>query len=173
MIGLLFGNFYSTTSANHAEARSQDYIFGNRHKDSWTNSIRTFVLAEANARFPDTDHLVIKEPNSSIGAPLLLDALPESSVLLLVRDPRDAVSSSLAAHKKGGWLYEYSNEAQHKRWSGMLDEEPDIFVGARARYYASNISNAKRAYEAHKGRKTLVRYEDLRADTLVHVQTRW
>jgi len=44
---------------------------------------------------------------------------------------------------------------------------PDGFVKRRARTYLHHAGAAKRAYDAHSGPKTLVRYEDLRADTLV------
>lgn len=37
--------------------------------------------------------------------------------------------------------------------------------------YLKHISNARRAYEAHKGHKAIVRYEDLRADTLATMQS--
>ena len=36
----------------------------------------------------------------------------------------------------------------------------------RADIYARQVGNARQAYEAHKGRKSLVRYEDLRANAL-------
>ena len=32
------------------------------------------------------------------------------------------------------------------------------------------MGNAKRAYDAHRGKKVLVRYEELRADTLSHMK---
>jgi len=46
------------------------------------------------------------------------------------------------------------------------DEQPDTFVRKRARTYQGDIRLTEQAYEAHEGRKVLVRYEDLRADTL-------
>src|SRR3569833_2294277 len=36
----------------------------------------------------------------------------------------------------------------------------------RAKTYQQVMGNAKQAYDAHEGHKVLVRYEDLRADTL-------
>lgn len=36
----------------------------------------------------------------------------------------------------------------------------------RAEKHLHHIGNAKKAYDAHQGRKALVRYEDLKADTL-------
>ncbi len=42
----------------------------------------------------------------------------------------------------------------------------DSFVSGRAKDYLQRIQHTKQAYDAHQGRKVLVRYEELRADTL-------
>jgi hypothetical protein len=95
-----------------------------------------------------------------------MEALPESRMILLVRDPRDMVASTLDARREGGWLYE-KNRA---RSQGLLQEPPKehsvAFVEDWARGYLQRMGNAKEAYDSHSGRKVLVRYEDLRADTL-------
>jgi hypothetical protein len=39
-------------------------------------------------------------------------------------------------------------------------------VEGLAKTYVLHVGNAKKAYEAHRGRKVLVHYEDLRSDTL-------
>jgi hypothetical protein len=46
------------------------------------------------------------------------------------------------------------------------DHEPVTFARQRARNYLQDIRNTERAYNAHEGHKVLLRYEDLRADTL-------
>lgn len=46
------------------------------------------------------------------------------------------------------------------------DEAPDAFVRQRAEIYVRHAGNARAAYEAHKGPKASIRYEDLRSDTL-------
>lgn len=168
LVGLLFGRFYNAM-AKHAEKRSEHFILGNSHKKSWLASMKAFVLSEANTRFPEvgkTGYLIIKEPNGSIGAPLLSEAMPESRMTLLIRDPRDVAASSLEAHQKGEWLYEWAGESERKKWNAVPDKNPDEFIKSRASYYMQNIGTAKQAYDAHKGPKVLVRYEDLRADTL-------
>ncbi len=84
----------------------EDYILGDPYREAWIRSLRTFVLEGADARFPElgeNGYLVVKEPNGSVGAPLLVEALPESRVILLVRDPRDVVASLLAAQREGSW----------------------------------------------------------------------
>ena len=164
MVGRLFGDFY--VRAPKENLRSADFIMGAPIRKGWIRSIRSFVLDGAvysNPRLEAGDYLVIKEPNGSIGAPLLMEALPESRMILLVRDPRDVVASVLDAAKEGGWLYESRNGARKRR---TPDRRPNAFVGKRARVYRRGVGNAKEAYEAHKGPKVLIKYEDLVTDTL-------
>ena len=96
-----------------------------------------------------------------MGAPLLMEALPESRMIFLVRDPRDAVASALDSQREGSWTY---RRVERKR--STAEEEPDTFVQARSEGYLRDIEHVKQAYRAHEGRKVLVRYEDLRVDTL-------
>lgn len=167
LVGLLFGRFYNAM-VEHSEKRSEHFILGNSYKRSWLASIKAFVLSEANTRFTDVERtgcLVVKEPNGSIGAPLLVEAMSESHMIFLVRAPRDVAASSLEAHQAGGWLYEWAGEAQRKRWNEVPDKNPDEFIRTRASYYMQNMRKAKQAYSAHTGPKVLVRYEDLKANT--------
>ena len=47
--------------------------------------------------------MVIEEPNGSIRAPLMMEALPESRMILLVRDPKDVVAFAPDARREGSW----------------------------------------------------------------------
>jgi hypothetical protein len=169
LLGYLFGHLYYERAAHLIGKESKTFILGGGYRDSWLKSIRTFVLSEATVRFPEVvasnDYLVVKEPNGSIGAPLLMEALPESRMILLVRDPRDVAASSMDARRKGGWQYENRNKEDQERES-LSEKDPNAFIRKRASNYLQYISKAKEAYDAHEGRKALVRYEDLRADTL-------
>ncbi len=166
-VGDLFGSFYYTR-ARLGQRRSKIFILGNRQRETWIKSIRNFVLDGANARFPRVGRerfLIVKEPHGSVGAPLLMEALPESRMVLLIRDPRDVAASSLDAFRKGSWAYE---RHQNDNVEGLVtaNERPDDFVRSRANSYLQGVGKAKEAYEAHKGRKTLVKYEDLLVDPL-------
>jgi hypothetical protein len=166
MVGRLFGEFYAR--APQENSRSADFIMGEPIRKGWTRSIRNFVLDGAsysNPRLRTDDYLVIKEPNGSVGATLLMEALPESRMILLVRDPRDVVASVLDAAREGGWLYESRNGEASKRRS-PADKGPSAFAAERARVYRRGVESAKAAYNAHRGPKVLIRYEDLLADTL-------
>jgi hypothetical protein len=166
LVGALFGNpYYVQGSEAQREARykNKHYILG-RHREAWLRAVRFTVLDGAAARFPnateDDRYLIIKEPNGSLGAPLLMEALPESRMILLVRDPRDAVASALDSARKGGW---WSDKAGRDL---TVEGQPSAPVEGLAKTYVLHVGNAKKAYEAHRGLKVLVRYEDLRSNTL-------
>ncbi len=166
LVGRLFGEFYDRVQRNNLDRA--DFIMGDPTRRGWIRSIHNFVLDGARYAHPfltPDDYLIIKEPNGSQGAPLLMEALPESRMILLVRDPRDAVASNLDAARKGGWLHEWADKGAWKR-EGTADRDPDAFVRMRADIYAQQVGSARRAYEAHGGPRSLVRYEDLLADTL-------
>jgi hypothetical protein len=166
MVGQLFGNFHRR--AEKANLVRPDFVMADATRRGWIHSIRNFVLDGARYARPrlGPDHyLVVKEPNGSVGAPLLMEALPESRMILLIRDPRDVVSSTLDGARKGSWLYERKDRGGWKRDS-LPDKNPDAFTRRWANVYMQHAGNAKKAYDAHKGPKVMVRYEDLRADTL-------
>lgn len=166
-VGALFGNLYYTRS-RAAQRASANFILGDRQRRTWLRSIRSFVLEGAAGRFPEIGHsgyLIVKEPHGSIGAPLLSEALPESRMILLIRDPRDTIASSLDAFKKGSWAYEQTRMDDIKEVT-LATGSPDEFVEMKAEGYLQQMEKAREAYDAHEGDKALVRYEDLRVDTL-------
>jgi hypothetical protein len=165
-VGTLFGSFYY--SQDERRRQNPEFILG-RHRESWLNSIRNFVLEAAAVTFPhlkEGEYLVIKEPNGSIGAPLLMEALPESRMVLLVRDPRDVVASALDARREGGWNYQRNKDWLYERGKKPPTKGSVAFAQGRAQNYLQGMGNAKKAYDTHQGRKVLVRYEELRTDTL-------
>jgi hypothetical protein len=169
LVGALFGNLYYDRAKHLIGKQGKHYILGDGYRDSWLGSIRAFILREASGRFPkaagEGKYLVVKEPNGSSGAPLIMEALPESRLILLIRDSRDAVASAMDAKREGGWQYENRNK-EKQRVQSPVDKDPDAFVKDRAKSYLQRIGYTKQAYEAHQGPRVLVRYEELRADTL-------
>ena len=165
-VGMLFGEFYFVNSFE-GQRKSNNFILGEGQRGTWLGSIRSFVLEGARSRFPNlgtTGYLTIKEQVGSVGAPLLMEALPESRMILLVRDPRDAVASILDASKEGAWHHE--RRKGDPGWTSSADEDPNSVVEERAMRYLKQVGGAKVAYDAHEGPKVLVKYEELRTDTL-------
>ncbi len=160
-VGMLFGTFmYQRMKNNDKLLNNPTFILSEPYREVWLRSIKNFVLEGATARHPDLredQYLVVKEPNGSMGAPLLMEANPESRMIFLIRDPRDVIASRLEAFTEGGWT--------GRDWDYSTDNK--LVKGTRrmAKSYTETISKVQEAYEAHPGKKTLVRYEDLRHDT--------
>lgn len=166
MVGRLFGEFYD--KAQKGNLGRSDFIMGTPIRAGWMGSIRNFVLDGAQYSHPllsSSHYLVVKEPNGSLGAPLLMEAVPESRMILLVRDPRDVVASVLDGAREGNWLHSWTDKGAWRK-GAVADNDPDAFVRNRATVYLQQAGSAKKAYDAHGGRKVLVRYEDLISDTL-------
>jgi len=160
-VGHLFGEFYAGIPKE--KTRSANFIMGEPTREGWISAIRNFVLVGARHTFPfikPENYLVVKEPGGGVGAPFLMEALPESRMILLVRDPRDVVASSLDATKKESW----------QRWGrkgrSLSDERPEAVARRSAKKYLRNMENARRAYDAHEGPKAVVLYEELRSNAL-------
>ena len=62
-------------------------------------------------------------------------------------------------------MYERKENEDWKR-KALPDNDPDTFVRNRSKKYLQHAGNAKKAYDVHRGPKVLVRYENLRTDTL-------
>lgn len=160
-VGLLFGSFVYERLKDNKLLNSPYFIMGEPYREVWLRSIRNFVLDGAAARYPklkEDQYLVIKEPNGSIGAPLLLEATPRSRLVFLIRDSRDVVASRLDAFREGSWA------RQSRDYS--TTEKLNAHTKRLAEDYLRTVSQVQKAYEAHPGRKAFVRYEDLRYDTI-------
>jgi hypothetical protein len=161
-VGMLFGSFiYQRLKDNDVVLNSPTFIMAEPYREVWLRSIRNFILEGAAARYPELredQFLVVKEPNGSIGAPLLMEATPGSRMIFLIRDPRDVISSRLDAFGKGGWA--------HQKRDYSTTEKLNEHTERLANDYLRVVSKVQEAYEAHPGRKALVRYEDLRHDTI-------
>jgi GT2 family glycosyltransferase len=166
-VGLLFGSFiYERLKDNDQLLNSPAFIMGEPYREVWLNSIKSFVLEGAKARYPalkKDQYLVVKEPNGSIGAPLLLGATPESRLIFLIRDSRDVVASRLDALGEGSW------GRQDRDYS--TTEKLNEFTKHLAEDYLRVVSQVQKAYEAHASRKALVRYEDLRYEPTKTLKT--
>jgi LPS sulfotransferase NodH len=166
-VGALFGEFYFE---RYPHKRSKGSIMGDAFRAAWLAQIRQMVLAGARARHPDlgpAGYVVIKEPHGSVGAPLLMEALPESRMIFLVRDPRDVVASALDAQRQGSWASRARARSSGTGQPGSrADTDPDGYVRSRAEVYLRDMIRVREAYDAHEGPRALVRYEELRADTL-------
>ena len=161
-VGMLFGSFlYQRLQGNDKVLNNPHFILAEPYREVWLRSIRDLILEGGAARYPELredQYVVVKEPNGSIGAPLLMEATPGSRMIFLIRDPRDVIASRLDAFKEGGWAIQDRDLSTTEK----INEQTERL----ARDYLRVVSKVQEAYDAHPGRKALVRYEDLRHDTV-------
>ena len=165
--------------ANRGYTNSDNFLLGEPHKEVWIGSMRRLFLDVGQAKFPDISteqYLIVKEPNGSLSAPLILEAFPESRLIFLMRDSRDVVASLLDAAKEESWYgyNRYEASVAEALWSGNLTtlehRSEEEFIEQLAKNYMTNIGAVKAAYDKHPDAlKVMVRYEDLRNDPLKHI----
>lgn len=146
------------------QARNPAQFFNDEFADVWLphlgEMMRARFLAHAQrypARVPLTSTLVVvKEPNGSQSADVLMAALPRSRFLFLLRDGRDVVASELAANGRDGWV-----GREFPGFRGITADERLDFVVQSAKKWLWRTEVVQGAYECHTGPKLLARYEDL------------
>ena len=150
---------------NEMRDASSDYFFSSDYASVWRPPLKELLLARFGAQLAGLDpggeaYCVIKEPNGSQGADVLLAALPGSWLLWVARDGRDVVDSEVDAAGEGSWLTQYGGGYA---WTA---EQRLEFVRERAYRWRWRNQIMRAAYDAHAPRRRLrIRYEDLLTDT--------
>lgn len=156
-------------TVRQVRAGAPSHFFATEFEGVWRpwlgRFIRERLLAHA-VRYPAPVPLsqtivAIKEPSGSQSADVLMRALPRSRLLFLLRDGRDVVDSELDALSEGGWVGHNFPGA-----TGIREDERLGFVTQSAQKWLWRTEVVQRAYRDHSGPKLLVRYEDLRAQTV-------
>jgi hypothetical protein len=144
------------------------YFFSDGYEDAWAPELRRLVLVrlQAEAQRAAREHglhdplLLIKEPNGSHAAELLMSLLPRSRMIFLVRDGRDVIDSLLDARTADAWI-----------GPGNMDvgdpSERVTYVRRQARLWLNGTNAVQNAYAAQPEElRWMLRYEDLLANPL-------
>jgi Sulfotransferase family len=141
-----------------------DRFFAAKYADVWLPGLRRLLndrlLAhlerEWGASAPSDALLLVKEPNGSQSADVIMRAQPTARLLFLLRDGRDVVDSELASFAVGGW-----QERSFAHMRGIDEAERLDFVTRSAYQWLWRTGVVETAFAEHRGPKHLLRYEDL------------
>ncbi len=138
--------------------RSHLYFFSKAHKNIWVPLFKKLIL---NRTYSHTQtfkkNVIIKDPNAGGGMGIILECLPKSKLIFLLRDGRDVVDSQIDAHKPNAW---------NKDFKPLLTEKSRIDrIRFLSRQWADWTEHMWKSYQNHdKKCRILVRYEDLKND---------
>src|SRR4051812_43381315 len=139
------------------------YFFSDSYETAWRPELRRMALARLHAQSQRSarehglqDPLVlIKEPNGSHAAELLMSLLPRSRMVFLLRDGRDVIDSLLDARASEGWV-----EAPNMDLADPAERMS--YIRRQARLWVNSVNAVRSAYGAHPEElRRMLRYEDL------------
>ena len=110
---------------------------------------------------------MIKEPSGSLAADFLMDCLPNSQIIVLMRDPRDIIDSRIDEVSTGGWELELKKGVEDV----VVNELRISMIKNNAIYWVGLLKILMKTFENHsKDLRYLLRYEDLLANTVQELQ---
>jgi hypothetical protein len=152
-------------------ADDPNYFFADAFAGCWRPEVRRLILVRlhAQADLAAREHslrdpfVVVKEPNGSHGADVVMSLLARSRMIFQLRDGRDVIDSMLHAQSGGGWRL--GGSAGFAPLQG--EAERLEFVRRYSRLWVNRTLAVQRAYDAQPPElRIAIRYEDLRADTI-------
>ncbi len=137
-----------------------DIFFSTKHKQYWLPYLRKLILARTYSQIRTLDkNIIIKEPNGSGAADIIMECFPNSKIIFLVRDGRDVVDSLFDAHNKNSWnpiLEPLATEKQRKERLELYSHRWKRTIGIVGDAFKNHNPNLR--YR--------IRYEDLLKNTL-------
>jgi len=137
------------------------YFFSSEYKDTWLFYLRKLILNRIHAQYPDlSKKKIIKEPNGSMGADNVIECVPTSKIIIMLRDGRDVIDSLLDGRTGAGWSKD----------EGMPEISPSqrmAFVKSRSKYWNIRTLLLMRTYESHPPNlRYMLKYENLLKNTV-------
>ena len=123
----------------------KDYFFNEKFKETWIYFLRKLILNRIFVQFQDVNSvIIIKEPNGSMGADIISEALPNSKIILLLRDGRDVVNSDITRISEGGFAVKSGKSMNVLHEKHRLQE-----IKVRAKIWTSLMNILLPSFQKH------------------------
>ncbi len=147
-------------------SRRPSYFFSKRYENTWIYFLRKLFLNRIYSEISDFSHkIIIKEP-MGIGAPdIISKCMPQSKIIILLRDGRDIIDSLFDSRRD-------ENSWGVKMGFTSLDQNKRLeFVERQARTWIKLVEVLMKAYDNHPSElRMIIKYEDLRQNTILVLQ---
>ncbi len=157
------GNLIELRRTIDVHGQEPDYIFCNAYRDVWIFFLKKMILHRIYCQFPESldKKIVIKEPNGSLSADIILQIVPNSKLIFLLRDGRDIVDSKIDLYRTDSWV---------KKWiqpPPLTPQRRGWIIISESNIWRKLTETVRAAYEKHDpSRRLLIKYEDLRYETM-------
>jgi len=138
-----------------------DYFFSDAHKPTWLFFLRKLILNRIYSQIQNLSmKIIIKSPGSFGASDIISECLPNSKVIILLRDGRDIIDSLLDARGEGGFM--------NLGIDPIISSDDRLsYMQFRAKMWINLIENLMKTSEIHsKNLLLVVKYEDLRNNAL-------
>jgi len=145
-----------------------DYFLSKEYEKTWKFFLRKLILNRIHSQFNDISNIiVIKEPTGSMGADILADCMPNSKIIILLRDGRDVVDSKIDEDSAGGWELELKKGFRE----GITEKKRLDHIKRHSKFWKSLMEILLKTYENHPNDlRYMLRYENLLQNTLTELK---
>ena len=144
------------------QSSPEHYFFSERYADVWKHFARKLILNRIYSQFPDlSKNIIIKEPHGSLAADIISECLPNSKIIILLRDSRDIIDSLVDGRSEGGWIVKNGGKPLSSQQSRIN------LIKQNAHQWVRLIEVLTKLSQSHnKKLQITITYEDLRKNTL-------
>ena len=145
---------------------SLDYFFSEHYKNTWKFFARKLILNRFYTQVQDVSRkIIVKEPNGSFGAQKIIECLPTSKIIIVIRDGRDVIDSKVDAVSSGSWM------VQDQNLIPVSNETKLPFIKSKAHEWVNLMESLMKTFDSHpKNARFMVRYENLLNNTVEELQ---
>jgi len=168
LIGLHLGRFveteYGFMRTIEIQKERPEYFFSEPYQDSWELFLKKLILNRIHNQFDNlSDKIIIKEPTGSIAADIIAKCLPNSKIIIMLRDGRDVIDSKIDAVSSGGWEI-----VKNKGLLKPITEKTRLrYIRRHAKFWTALMKILMKTYNEHpKELRYKLHYEDIRQNTL-------
>jgi len=143
--------------------KNPSYFLADEYKKTWTFFLRKLILNRIYSEIQSIDKkIIIKELTTMGGTDIISECMRNSKIIILLRDGRDVVDSSVEATSQDGFMTKRFNLGKQNRRAK---------INGHSQVWNTATKNLLKTYDMKsKDLRYKIKYEDLRKNTLEELE---